>query len=110
MTKLFLDCGIITLTAFISPLSEDRARMKKIIGPDDFLEIYCNCPLEVCEQRDVKGLYKMARAGIITNYTGISSPYEHPTNPDIELFTDTQPLIECVNIVIKALYTKGIIS
>lgn len=110
MTKLFLDCGIITLTAFISPLSEDRARMKKIIGPDDFMEIYCNCPLEVCEQRDVKGLYKKARAGIITNYTGISSPYEHPAKPDIELFTDTQPLIECVNIVIKALCTKGIIS
>jgi len=109
MTRLFLDSGVISLTAFISPLAEDRARIKEIIGPDDFIEVYCNCPLEICEQRDVKGLYKMAREGKITNYTGISSPYEPPLNPDIELDTGTQPLMECVNIVVDVLRARGII-
>ncbi|MFH2123668.1 MAG: adenylyl-sulfate kinase [Pseudomonadota bacterium] len=109
MTKLFLDSGVISLTAFISPLAEDRARIREIIGPDDFIEVYCNCSLEICEQRDVKGLYKKARAGVIKNYTGVSSPYEPPSNPDIELNTGTQPLMECVNMIVDALRTRGII-
>ena len=75
MVRLFLDAGIISLTAFISPLALDRQQVREIIGPDDFIEIYCNCPLAVCEQRDVKGLYKKAREGRIKDYTGISSPY-----------------------------------
>ena len=109
MTRLFLDSGVISLTAFISPLAEDRTRIREIIGPDDFIEVYCNCPLKICEQRDVKGFYKKAREGKIKNYTGISSPYEPPSNPDIELDTGTQPLMECVNIIVDALRAKGII-
>ncbi len=92
MVKLFLDAGVISLTAFISPLEEDRQKVKEIIGPEDVIVIYCNCPLEICEKRDVKGLYKKARAGIIKNYTGISSPYEPPKNPDLELFTGYQSI------------------
>lgn len=109
MTRLFLDSGVISLTAFISPLAEDRAQIRGIIGTDDFIEVYCNCPLEICEQRDVKGLYKMAREGKIKNYTGISSPYEPPLNPDVELHTDTQTLMECVNTIVDMLRVRGII-
>jgi adenylylsulfate kinase len=71
--------------------------------------VYCNCPLEICEERDVKGLYKKARAGEIKNYTGISSPYEAPVNPDIDINTGTLPLRECVNIIIDDLRERGII-
>ncbi len=109
MTRLFLDSGVISLTAFISPLAEDRSQIREIIGPDDFIEVYCNCSLEICEQRDVKGLYKMAREGKIANYTGISSPYEPPVNPDIDIDTGTQPLMECVNVVVDFLRARGII-
>ncbi len=109
MVKLFLDAGIISLTAFISPLEEDRKKVKEIIGPDDLIEIYCNCPIEVCEKRDVKGLYKKARMGIIKNYTGISSPYEPPENPDIELFTHRQSEDECLEIIVGELIERGII-
>ena len=109
MVNLFLDSGVISLTAFISPLQADRERVKKIIGPENIIEVYCNCPLEICEERDVKGLYKKARAGEIKNYTGISSPYEAPKNPDIELHTGTLPLRECVNTIITELRERGII-
>ena len=109
MTKLFLDSGVITLTAFISPLAQDRANIKEIIGTNDFIEIYCNCSLEICELRDVKGLYKKAREGIINNYTGISSPYEPPTNPDLEIHTGEAPLIECVNTIVTYLRDRGVI-
>jgi len=109
MVKLFIDAGVISLTAFISPLEEDRRKVKKIIGPEDVIEIYCNCPLEICEQRDVKGLYRKARQGKIKNYTGISAPYEPPREPDLELFTGYQPIEECVEIVLKELVRRGII-
>jgi adenylylsulfate kinase len=109
MVRLFLDSGVISLTAFISPLAEDRASIKEIIGPNDFIEVYCNCSLEICEQRDVKGLYRKARQGKIKNYTGISSPYEPPTNPAIELNTGEQPLSECVNGIVNSLRERGII-
>jgi adenylylsulfate kinase len=109
MIKLFLDGGVISLTAFISPLAADREMIKEIIGADNLIEIYCNCPLDVCEQRDVKGLYKKARAGEIKNYTGISSPYEVPKNPDIILDTDRQSLQECVKTVIAELRARGVI-
>lgn len=109
MIKLFLDAGVISLTAFISPLEVDRAMAKEIIGPENVIEIYCNCPLEICEQRDVKGLYKKARAGEIQNYTGISSPYEAPQNPDIAIETGTLPLQECVNKIITVLRERWII-
>ncbi|MBU0944265.1 MAG: adenylyl-sulfate kinase [Proteobacteria bacterium] len=109
MVNLFLDSGVISLTAFISPLEADRERVRKIIGPENIIEVYCNCPLEICEKRDVKGLYKKARAGEIKNYTGISSPYEAPKNPDIDLDTGTLPLRECVNTIISELRERGII-
>jgi adenylylsulfate kinase len=109
MVNLFLDAGVLSLTAFISPLEADRAMVKKIIGHENIIEVYCNCPLEICEQRDVKGLYKKARAGEIKNYTGISAPYEPPVNPDIDLDTGTCPLNECVNVIIDYLRARGII-
>lgn len=110
MVNLFLQAGVIALTAFISPLEQDREKVKAIIGTDNFLEIHCACPLEVCEQRDVKGLYKKARAGIIKNYTGISSPYEAPDNPTLRLNSGLEPLEKCVDQVIALLQKKQIIS
>lgn len=109
MINLFLDAGVISLTAFISPLKTDREHVQEIIGADNLIEVYCNCPLEICEARDVKGLYKKARAGEIKNYTGISSPYEIPESPDIELNTGTRPLRECVNVIIDELRERGVI-
>ncbi len=109
MVKLFLDAGIIALTAFISPLRKDRNMARDIIGQENFMEIYCNCPIEICEQRDVKGMYKKAKAGLIKNYTGISSPYEPPQNPDIEVLTGSRSLEDCVQDVVEALFQKGII-
>jgi len=109
MVKLFLDAGIIVLTAFISPMARDRERARNIIGPADFIEIYCNCPLEICEERDVKGLYKKARQGEIKNYTGISSPYDPPEHPDLALDTGVVSLGECVARVIDLLRRRGIV-
>ncbi len=109
MVKLFLDAGIIALTAFISPLRKDRNMARDIIGQENFMEIYCNCPIEICEQRDVKGMYKKAKAGLIKNYTGISSPYEPPQNPDIEVLTGSRSLEDCVQDIVEALFQKGII-
>ncbi|MDX1776412.1 MAG: adenylyl-sulfate kinase [Desulfobulbales bacterium] len=87
MSKLFIEAGVIALTAFISPFKADREMVRALVSENDIIEIYCNSPLHVCEERDVKGLYKKARAGKIKNYTGISSPYEPPENPDLELDT-----------------------
>ncbi len=110
MVNLFLDAGIISLTAFISPLERDRQKVKDLLGPENFIEIFCNCSLEICEARDVKGLYKKARAGEIKNYTGISSPYEAPSDPDLRLDTGNLPLAECVAAVMGLLEEKGIIK
>jgi len=87
MAKLFIEAGVIAMTAFISPFRVDREGVRALVSENDFIEIYCNSPLEVCEERDVKGLYKKARAGEIKNYTGISSPYEPPEHPDLVLDT-----------------------
>ena len=102
MIRLFLDAGIICLTAFISPLKADREKAKAIINCGRFFDIYVKCPLEVCEQRDVKGLYKLARSGKIQNYTGISSPYEEPNHPDLILNTSVHSLDECVDKVMES--------
>ena len=88
MVKLFLDAGTISLTAFISPFKEDRDKIRSMVPEGDFVEIYCRCPIDVCEERDVKGLYKKARAGEIPHFTGISSPYEEPENVEIVIDTD----------------------
>ena len=96
MTKLFLDAGIITLTAFISPFEKDRNWVRELIGNEDFIEIYCDCRIDICEKRDVKGIYAKARKGGITEFTGISSPYEPPDNPDLFLKTGETSVAECV--------------
>lgn len=103
MVKLFLEAGVIALTAFISPFKRDRERVRDLVGVNNFIEIYCRCPLSVCEERDVKGLYKKARAGAIADFTGISSPYEEPSNPALILDTDQQPLGACIDEVVAFL-------
>ena len=110
VAKLFLDAGTIVLTAFISPFHEDRETVRNLVLPGDFLEIYCNAPLDVCEQRDVKGIYKKAREGIIKDFTGISSPYEAPLNPELVVNTGKDSLNQCVAQVINLLKERGIIS
>ena len=107
--KLMLEAGIITLTAFISPYRQDRERVKIMMPPGDFIEIYYKATLETCERRDVKGYYKKARAGIIKNYTGIDSPYEIPDNPELTLNTDNQTLEESVQAVLALLKQKVIL-
>lgn len=109
MVKLFLEAGVIALTAFISPLERDRERVRSIIGRGNVLEIHCDCPLTICEQRDVKGLYKKARAGLISNYTGISSSYEPPRDPDLRIDTGDTPLADCVERVVSLLLARNIL-
>ena len=110
MTKLFLEAGVIALTAFISPMRKDRESVRNLAPHGDFIEIYCRCPLEICEQRDVKGLYARARAGEIPNFTGISSPYEEPLNPELTVDTATLPLDESIDLVMKLLRERGIVA
>ena len=101
VSKLFVDAGVIVLTAFISPFREDRDQARQVIGSDDFLEIHVDCPLEVCEQRDVKGLYKKARAGEIKFFTGIDSPFEEPQQPDITVDTANHSIDDCLQLLIE---------
>ena len=101
MLRLFLDAGVICLAAFISPMRADRQRVREIVDCGKFFEIYVYCPLAVCEQRDVKGLYKLAREGKIKNYTGVSAPYEEPVHPDLILETQKHGLDECVDKVLQ---------
>lgn len=108
VTKLFIDAGIIVLTAFISPFKKDRQQVKKLVGTQNFIQIYCKCPVEVCEQRDVKGLYKKAREGLIKNFTGISAPYEDP-EADLVIETNKISLEDSVVQVIELLKQKRII-
>lgn len=88
IAKLFIECGIVTICSFISPTQKIRSVARSIIGKNNFIEVYTNAPLEVCEKRDVKGLYKKARAGLIKDFSGITSPYEAPANPDLEILTE----------------------
>jgi adenylylsulfate kinase len=106
ISSLMLDAGVITLAAFVSPYKKDREVVKQIVGPDKFIEIYVNTSLEACESRDVKGLYKKARAGEIKNMTGISAPYQAPTHPDLEIITDGQTIQESVAVIMQFLNTK----
>jgi adenylylsulfate kinase len=109
MAKLFVDAGVIALTAFISPIREDRERARGLFPHGDFIEVFVSCPLEVCETRDVKGLYKRARAGEIANFTGISAPYDAPDNPEITIETQDREIEACVDELIKALEQRGVI-
>ena len=110
VSKLMLESGLIVMTAFISPINKDRDEARQLISNDDFIEIYCKASLEACESRDVKGLYKKARAGEITNYTGIDSPYEVPENPELTIDTDNQSLEESVSTILSFLESSGIIN
>ena len=96
VNKLFLNCGIITLNSFISPTEEIRNMAIDIVGKENFIEIFVNTPIEVCEERDIKGLYAKARRGEIKNFTGIDSPFESPENADVEIRTDLQSVEESV--------------
>jgi len=107
--KLLLEAGVITLTAFISPFKTERAIARSLMPDGDFIEIHCFCPLPVCEQRDVKGLYKKARLGEIKEFTGISSPYEEPENPDLRIDTNLLTLEESVQQVISLLRARNIL-
>lgn len=93
---LMMDAGLIVMTAFISPFRREREMARELIGPENFVEVYISTPLEVCEQRDVKGLYKKARSGLLPNMTGLNSPYEPPARPDIELNFATLPTAKAI--------------
>jgi adenylylsulfate kinase len=110
LAKLFIDAGVIALTAFISPFRADRQRARDLVNSGDFIEIHVQCPLEVCETRDPKGLYKKARAGLIKGYTGISSPYEEPENPEIVIDTSLNTIEQSVDQIIAYLRTQGVIA
>jgi adenylylsulfate kinase len=110
MAKLFMEAGVIVLTAFISPYRADRERVRGMVEHGDFIEIYCDSSIEICESRDVKGLYKKARAGQIADFTGISSPYEAPENPELTVSTGTEALDACVEQVIGAMLNRGIVK
>jgi adenylylsulfate kinase len=108
--KLMMEAGVITITAFISPFKEDRNNIRGLLPQGDFIEIYCKASLEICESRDVKGLYKRARAGEIKNYTGIDSPYEAPINPELVIDANGESLEESAAKVIDFLKSKEIIN
>jgi len=110
VSKLMLESGLIVMTAFISPFSKDRNEARNLISNDDFIEIYCKASLEVCEARDVKGLYKLARKGEIKNYTGIDSSYEEPKNPELTINTDLQTLDNSVSKILSFLEQNSLIS
>lgn len=110
VSKLFTEAGVIAMTAFISPFRADRERVRKLVKDGDFIEIYCKASLDVCEQRDVKGLYKKARAGEIKAFTGISSPYEAPENPEIVIETGADPLEKCADQVLDFLRARKILK
>jgi adenylylsulfate kinase len=109
VAKLFTDSGVMALTAFISPFRSDRDAVRELVEDGDFIEVYCKCDLDVCEERDVKGLYKKARAGEIPEFTGINSPYEEPLNAEIIVDTSAQSIEQSVEQVINALTKRNII-
>ena len=109
VAKLFLDAGVIVLTAFVSPFRADRDKARALVEDGDFIEIHCAADLSVCESRDPKGLYAKARSGAIKEFTGISSPYEAPETPELSIDTGDQDLNTSVELVIKALQERGVI-
>ena len=108
--KLMMESGVIAMTAFISPFKKDRNLVRQLLPQGDFIEIFCKASLETCESRDVKGLYKRARAGEIKNYTGIDSPYEAPDNPELIIDTESESLEKSVAKVIDFLKSKEVIN
>lgn len=110
VSKLFVDAGIIVLTAFISPFKSDRQIAKSLVNYNEFIEVFVDTPLEICESRDPKGLYKKARDGAIKNFTGISSPYEKPDEPQIHIKTQNYEISKCADMVIEHLIKYGYIQ
>jgi adenylylsulfate kinase len=110
VAKLFVDAGIVLITAFISPYKKDRQFVRSLVGENEFVEIYVRCPLEICEQRDVKGLYKKAKQGILKNFTGIDDVYEAPDNPEVVIETDKMSLDEGVRRIMRYLESRGYIT
>lgn len=108
--KLMLDAGVVTLAAFISPYHKERERVRSLFPHGEFIEIYCNASLDVCEQRDPKGMYRKAREGEIKEFTGVSAPYEVPTTPDLEINTGSESLEKSVETVMDLLRRRGIIN
>lgn len=108
VAKLFMEAGMIVLTAFISPYRADRAFARSLVGSGDFLEVYCNASLEVCEARDPKGMYREARLGQIPEFTGIASPYEAPEIPEIAVGSGTADIETCVQQIIEEITKRGI--
>jgi len=109
VAKLMMEAGVIAITAFISPFRADREMVRCLVPHGDFLEIYCKATLEMCEARDVKGLYKKARSGEIKNYTGIDSPYEAPINPELLVDTDALTLEQSADVVIDLLHQRDVV-
>jgi adenylylsulfate kinase len=110
VAKLFVDAGVVVLTAFISPFQKDRERARSLVEADEFIEIYLKCPLEICEKRDVKGLYAKARRGDLRQFTAIDDPYEEPVNPEITLETDKMSVEECLETILVFLEKRGLIA
>ncbi len=110
VAKLFTDANIITITAFISPYRKDREEARALQRKGEFIEVYVKCPVEVCEERDVKGLYKKARAGEIKEFTGISAPYEEPLDPEITIDTSRLSVEESTRTIIGYLEEKGYVK
>lgn len=106
VANLMVDAGLVVLAAFVSPYEKDRANIKQIVNATNYIEIFVNTPLAECERRDVKGLYAKARAGEIQNFTGISAPYEAPSNPDIEIDTTKVTVAEAVKVVLEHIENK----
>jgi adenylylsulfate kinase len=101
VAKLMIDAGLVVIASFISPFHKDREKVKGLVGASNYIEIFVDCPVEVCEARDVKGLYKKARAGEIKEFTGISSPYEAPQNPDLIIKSAEMPIQESINLLLE---------
>ena len=104
--KLFLDAGVVLLSAFISPFQADRDQVRSIVGDENYIEVFVDAPLEVCEQRDVKGLYKKARSGEVKNFTGISSPYEKPLKPDVVIETNRMSVEQSLEVLMEKIVPR----
>ncbi|WP_240702909.1 adenylyl-sulfate kinase [Cohnella luojiensis] len=110
VSKLFVDAGTISIAAFISPFMDDRNEVRRLFGEGEFIEVYIKCPIDICEKRDPKGLYKKAREGILQEFTGISSPYEEPNDSEVVVQTDKYSIEESVQMIVEYLMKKKIIK
>ncbi len=106
IAKLFLDSGVVLIASFISPFKQDRERVKELVGAQNYFEVFVDCPVEVCESRDVKGLYKKARKGEVKEFTGISSPYEIPEAPDLIIPSSEMPIQESINLLLEKILPR----